>query len=297
MHHAGYQTLLIDSEGDFRSLRGLPGIIAVEGSLQTLPAPSYVTELLELGSTSVVLDLCNYPIEQRTAYFVALLHSLRALRQRTFRPHWIVLEEAQQFVNQEQTSILQAIQPLLDGGWAFVSYRPDWLAPAIRSALGSCLLTQLTCPEAIAAIQPIIGFPSDSPGDIPRGYVWMCERYIVQLRPYRRRIPHIRHLYKYFDTPLPIGKRFIFNTAQGSTGLVAASLGAFLQCLAQVPIASLEFHQARGDFAAWAERTLGDSDLAGQLRKLAHRKIIGEAMRSALIQRVSERYEQLQALR
>jgi hydroxymethylpyrimidine pyrophosphatase-like HAD family hydrolase len=32
MHHAGYQVLLIDPEGDYRALRALPGIVAFEGN-------------------------------------------------------------------------------------------------------------------------------------------------------------------------------------------------------------------------------------------------------------------------
>ncbi len=297
MHHFNYQVLLIDPEGDFRGLRGLPGIIAVEGDAQTLPAPTHIAALLEVSTASVVLDLCHYPIDQRNSYLVELLHSVQTLRKRTFRPHWIVLEEAQQFVQPGQVATLQAIQPLLNGGWAFVSYRPDWLAPAILRSLNSCLLTQLTNPEAIAAIQRVIGNPCDTPADIPQGYVWMCERCVVQLRTYRRRITHIRHLYKYLNAPLPMSKRFFFNTAQGSTGFASASLGEFLDALMQVPLTSLEYHQARGDFVAWAEQTLGDGELAGQLRKLAHRKITGDALRAALVQRVGERYTLLQNLR
>ena len=68
--------------------------------------------------------------------------------------------------------------------------------------------------------------------------------------------------------------------------------------LATLPLASLAYHQARGDFAKWVNRTLNDEILATHLDKLAHRRgLSGEALRQALIQRVTSRYMELHALR
>ena len=120
---------------------------------------------------------------------------------------------------------------------------------------------------------------------------------MARLRPNARRIPHIRHLYKYLDTPLPKHKRFRFRDDRRFLGVEAASLLELLQCLRTLPIESLAYHQARGDFASWVRSGLGDGILAGHLRKLALRSLESEALREALVQRVSTHYEELLAAR
>ena len=99
MHHAGYQILLIDPEGDFRGMQVMSEFVAFKGSLRTMPSPSVVATVLESVGVSVVLDLCEYPISQREQYVANLLRLLRPLRERKFRPHWVLLEEAQYFLS------------------------------------------------------------------------------------------------------------------------------------------------------------------------------------------------------
>jgi hypothetical protein len=126
------------------------------------------------------------------------------------------------------------------------------------------------------------------------GSVWLCGQQLVRLRTTGRRVLHIRHLYKYLDVPLPKQKRFYFRTDKGYLGTEAASLFEFKELLPRLPLASLEYHQTRGDFTRWIREALGDETLAAQLEKLAHREPInGEALRQALLERVTDRYIEL----
>ena len=300
MRHAGYQSLLIDPEGDFKGLRTLPGIAALEGNEKSIPSPALVVALLEMGNVTVVLDLCAYQVNHRMEYVTELLRALRSLKERKFRPHWIVLREAQHFLPPNGNAVSSALMPMLaGGGWAFVSYRPDRLANLVLERVNYCLLTRLTEPEAVQTVCRVVGplLGEESPADIIRGYAWLCGQHLVRLRPNARRIPHIRHLYKYLDTPLPAQKRFRFRDEQGFLDLEAASLFEFLQILPNLPVKSLAYHQAREDFAKWADGALGDEELAAHLRKLAHRQLQGEGLRAALLQRVANHYLELQALR
>ena len=299
MHYTGYQVLLIDPEGDFRGLRALPGIVALEGDRETLPSPELVATLLETATVSVVLDLCSYPAAHRAHYVADLLRALHPLRERKFRPHWIVLEEAQHYLPPNGNAASTTLLPMLaGGGWAFVSYRPDRLGNQVLAALDSCILTRLSEPEAVQTVrQTLDGVPEVSLADLPRGHAWLCGQRAVRLRPNVRRVPHIRHLYKYLDTPLPKHKRFYFRDEQDFLGIEAANLFEFLQCLRDLPIESLAYHQARGDFVAWVEGTLGDQVLAGHLRKLAQRPLEGESLREALLQRVANQYDELHVSR
>ena len=98
-----------------------------------------------------------------------LLRALRALRERKFRPHWIVLEEAQSFLPPNGGDPLTVLLPMLaGGGWAFISYRPDRLASPVLEALNRCLLTRLSEPEALQAVHQMFSSQlPDSPADIP----------------------------------------------------------------------------------------------------------------------------------
>jgi hydroxymethylpyrimidine pyrophosphatase-like HAD family hydrolase len=299
MHHAGYQVLLIDSEGDYRSLRGMPGIVVLEGDQNTLPPPGFTVALLETAAVSVVLDLCTYPVAQRIDYVANLFRKLRALRERKFRPHWIVLEEAQYFLSPGGGIAEDALRPMLaDGGLAFVSYRPDRLAGSVLTSLKQFLLTRLGEPNALEALHRSLATPlHESLAELALGYALLCNKQLVRLRANGRRAAHVRHFFKYLDVPLPNAKRFFFRTEAGYLGVEAASLFEFLQCLNTLPLDCLEYHENRGDFIAWAAGALGDAHLAGHLRKLSHRRMHGEELRTALAQHVTDRYQELHDMR
>jgi HAD superfamily hydrolase (TIGR01484 family) len=301
LHHEEYQVLLIDPEGDFRGLRALPRFVALEGDQGSLPPPSAAASLLDAGGVSVVLDLSRYPLALRHEYVAELLRVVRPLRERKYRPHWIVLEEAQQFLVPGGGELPAVFLPMLDqGGWAFVSYRPDRLDGRVLKAVHHCLLTRLTEPEAIRTMLAHCkdcGISDIGLQSIPTGSALLCGGTVVRLRTALRRVPHVRHLYKYLDVPLPPGKRFWFRDAHGGIGVEAASLYEFMHLLPTLPAASLEYHNGRQDFVRWAEGALGDEGLAARLRKLSNRQLKGEELRAALEQTVAIHYGELTALR
>ena len=300
MHVAGYQVLLLDPEGDFRGLSSLPGIIALSGDKNTLPTPATVVLLLAEASNSVVLDLCQYPHEQRGDYLVELFHALQPLKKHRFRPQWIVLEEAQYFLPPNGNDVSAALLPMLaDGGLAFVSYRPDRLDKPILAMLTCCLVSRLTEKEALEAISSIAHLPDvEALAQTPNSHIWLCGQQQVRLRPSARRIPHIRHLYKYLDMPLPKHKRFYFRTDKTYLGIEAASLFEFKELLLQLPMECLIYHHRRDDFANWVRSALDDDILARHLETLTHRQdLTGEALRQALWQCVMARYVELSTLR
>jgi hydroxymethylpyrimidine pyrophosphatase-like HAD family hydrolase len=300
LHHEDYQVLIIDPEGDFRGLRVLPQFVSVTGDRTTLPPPSAVVSLIDEGGVSLVLDLSQYPISLRSHYLVELLRALCPVRERKFRPHWIVLDEAQEFLF-KGSEVTMLLSPLLKtGGWAFVSYRPDRLSESVLTSLHHLLLTRLTerhigdCLQIHCAVCSLKGANLDQ---IPMGSALLCGGELVRMRPSIRRVPQVRHLYKYLDVPLPQWKRFSFRTEKGHLGIEAASLNE-LSCLITIlPLESLEYHDRREDFVKWADGTIGDRGFAARLRKVANRRYQGEELREALNQVVSTHYEEIRQLR
>lgn len=301
LHHEEYQVLLVDPEGDFRGLRALPRFVALDGDQSSLPTPSTIAALLDAGGVSAVVDLSRYPVALRIGYVADLVRALRPLRERKFRPHWLLLDEAQQFLLPGGNEVTSALLPLLaEGGCAFVSYRPDRLDASVLRSMHHCLLTRLTEPEAVRALRDHCagcGLGDANLADIPTGSALLGGGPLVRLRPAIRRVPHVRHLYKYLDIPLPPGKRFWFRDPLGDTGRDAASLYEFLHLIPALPLASLEYHDRRQDFARWAEEALGDEGLAARLRKLSHRLLKGEELREVLRRTIAAHYDELDALR
>ena len=194
LHHDDYQVFLIDPEGDFRGLRVLPRFVSVSGDRATLPPPSAVVSLLDEGGVSLVLDLSQYPISLRSHYLAELIRALCPVRERKFRPHWIVFDEAQEFLF-EGSEVTTLLPPLLEaGGWAFVSYRPDRLSESVLTSLHHLLLTRLTDPQVgnfLRTRNTGCSLKDASFDQIPMGSALLCGGDIVRMRPAIRRVPYI----------------------------------------------------------------------------------------------------------
>ncbi|MBN1427412.1 MAG: HAD hydrolase family protein [Anaerolineae bacterium] len=299
MHVAGYQILLIDPEGDFRGLRVLPRMTAIGGDQEAIPSPSLVTKLLEESSVSVVLDLSIYPASERDTYIADLLRALRPLKERKFRPHWIVIEEAQHFLGSDgDEATANGLLPLLaHGGCALVSYRPDWLPRSVLAKLNQHIVTSMAEIESQQVVRETFNIPPDIPlSNIPPQHILLNGEQLVRLRQSARRVQHIRHLYKYLDMPLPRHKRFYFRDKEGYLGLEAASLFEFKEIIATLPLSSLMYHHQQGDFAAWVKSSLGDATLSVQIAKLSRKKWRDDSLREALLRRVTARYAEINAM-
>lgn len=84
---------------------------------------------------------------------------------------------------------------------------------------------------------------------------------------------------------------FLFYTGEGEkhfTGVMAWTLKGLAGSLRKVSRRSVEFHNARGDFEKWAEKSLRDQTLAKQLKTVRSSKLSGEAL-SKEIQKVTEK--------
>jgi len=76
---------------------------------------------------------------------------------------------------------------------------------------------------------------------------------------------------------------FYFFTSIGNyTGESATSIEDFLKIIEHIDIKSIEFHFHRGDFEKWVAETIGDKELAEQIKKLQDQNFTGEKLRSQL---------------
>jgi len=89
---------------------------------------------------------------------------------------------------------------------------------------------------------------------------------------------------------------FLFYTGVGKdnfTGTMAWSLKGLIKNVQKISLKSLEFHNSRGDFERWAEKSLCDRALMEKLKKIRLSKINGEKLRKSLIVVAQKRFKEL----
>ncbi len=310
----GYQVCLIDPEGDYRSLALSPRVLFLGGEQAPLAAVSDVINLSEWHSISLVVDLSSAEPEQQYAYTLELLRAMRGFRARRGRPHWLLLDEVQNFCPPEGNELSELLLAIMreSKGCGLVSYRPSLLPQALLDAIDPCLLTRLSLPEELEGLGSFLEQRGLLPAQhtqmpmLPSGYAYLCpgarafgpaQGEALKFRAGPRLIPHIRHLNKYLRAPLPAAKRFYFTDPQGRhLGYTAANLWEFREILRQLPLASLENHLKRGDFERWLHDVLHDEELAHRIHKIGKHARRGEDLRQILLEAVVDRYEELDSL-
>lgn len=93
---------------------------------------------------------------------------------------------------------------------------------------------------------------------------------------------------------LPPEKAFYFFSSIGNyTGKSAFSFEEFVKMTKKVNIKSLEFHLYRGDFEKWIAETLGDKELAEEIKDLKSQNLVGNDLRNKLGFVLSKRHKKL----
>jgi alpha-amylase len=89
---------------------------------------------------------------------------------------------------------------------------------------------------------------------------------------------------------------FLFYTGVGEkffTEKMAWSLEGFPAAIQKVGLESLEFHNSRGDFEKWAEKSLHDRALSAQLRRIRLAELKGMQLRESLAKVTEQRFDEL----
>ncbi len=309
-----YQICVIDPEGDYRGLGVSPHTLLLGGPGKPLPTVTDVISFGEWHNISLVLDLSTYTIPERVAYLLEFLRGLRGLRGRRGRPHWVLVDEIQNFCPREGGELTDLLLKEMHwGGFGIVSYRPSQMAPALLEALDHWIITRLNLREELDALRPRVeGYEGgkatlEQLPTLARGQAYLLPgtargwlpptAEVIRFRVGQRALPHIRHLHKYLRAALPEPKQFYFCDKQGRyLGRAAANLWEYREAIRDVPAESLEYHLARGDFERWLTAVLHDDELARRLHKLSSRRLTGEALRNALLEVVIQRYDELDRL-
>jgi HAD superfamily hydrolase (TIGR01484 family) len=140
-----YQFCVFDSHGGYHDLQAAAAI----GGTETPPTADEVTQLLGSPAANAIVNVARIPQADRASVFQSLLPALVQLRGATGRPHWVVLDDAQQMLPADGT---------LPGGIAWDELASLALVAEKPELLPSAALAQVTTllaagPDPTAAIE------------------------------------------------------------------------------------------------------------------------------------------------
>ncbi len=300
----GYCLCIIDPEGDYTSLEALPGVV-VFGGADPLPRPRDLLRALRHADVSVVIDLSHTPYEEKVEYMHSVLPALATLRRHTGLPHRIVVDEAHYFLDDPHAPDLLDLET---GGYTLVTYRASKLRRDLLEASQAVIVTRESDPREVRALYTLCSSCEGKMSEIEWRQLFEslvlgeavalpvteeAQGEVRRIRLAPRLTPHVRHMAKYIDLPVPEGRAFVFWHDGSLTGPRARTLFEFVQILEQSPPSALDGHLRRGDFSRWIADVFGDYPLAKTLRELEHdyRAETIPDIATNLVQAIRSRYE------
>jgi hydroxymethylpyrimidine pyrophosphatase-like HAD family hydrolase len=297
----GYCVCVIDPEGDYRSLEGLPGV-SVLGGDDPAPTPRELLRALRHPDRSVVIDLSHQPQDEKIRYIRALLPTLNVLRQKTGLPHRIVVDEAHYFLHDDDAGQLLDLER---NGYTVVTYCASRLPKALLAATEVMIVTCESDPAEIQALSRccarsgtfdprrwsiLAHLKSGQAAALPITEEASGDLKLFTIGP--RLTPHVRHREKYVDVPVTEHHAFVFGEAPGLPHR-ARTLRQFILEIESRPVQALEPYLRRGDFSRWIGEVFGDRALASELRTLEerHRGVVRSESVSEIIAAIRARYD------
>jgi HAD superfamily hydrolase (TIGR01484 family) len=271
-----YQFCLFDPEGDYTAFEDT----IVVGDEQTAPKNDEIVDLLIGGDKNVVVNLLGVPLEQRSAFFAALLARLMECRTRWGRPHWIVVDEAHHMLPEGHVILADALEHL-PAGLLLVTVHPERLAARILAAIDTLIVVGEAPEDAFQAFARAAGTLAPHVGDarLPPGeaLVWSPARArnVVRMRTTPPKAERHRHRRKYAQGALGEDKSFYFRGPSGALNLRAHNLALFLQIADGVDDETWMHHLRQHDYSHWLRDAIKNPQLADEVYALEGQPELG----------------------
>jgi hypothetical protein len=306
----GYQLLGVDPVGDLSGLSRHGSCLSL--GREEVPAISLVLQLLTDTNLSLALDLSLMPTtEEKVLYTTGLLRRVLETRRRLGKPHWILIDEAQDLLGGPDNP---ARLPLLRGfesfGVCMVTWQPSRLDQALLELMHGFVLTQHRLPSEVDCVGRLLagrgvdieGLP-ERLGQLGEGQAlaWGLTPATdagltpVQLAPGQRVFAGMHRMHRYLEGKVTPSRRFYFHGQQAGS-LPAGNLDELIDRVRTLDPAVIIFHLQRGDFAHWIRDVLHDKTLARWIDRLQAVELTGEALRVALLDTLEQRQRVLERL-
>jgi hydroxymethylpyrimidine pyrophosphatase-like HAD family hydrolase len=278
-----YQLCIVDPEGDYGTLHD---VITIGNQSHTVTV-SEVLSLLEDPKVMLNVNLLGIPLVDRPEFFGQLFPSLHAIRARTGRPHWIVLDEAHHMLPGEWAHLDCALPQSL-GETVLVTVHPDHLAPLVLRQVDVVIAVGPAPQKTMRKFADAIGQPLNWPDGLSNSrnnaVVWFPREnkppYSIQIIP--GTAERIRHHRKYAEGNMRHCS-FYFRGPGNRQNIRAQNLAVFAQLAAGVDDDTWLHHLRRGDYSRWFRLAVKDSYMADQAEQIEHRRDLHPAASRRLI--------------
>lgn len=288
VHHR-YQFCLLDPEGDYVEF---PDAIVL-GSADRSPRVEDVVDVLRKPPSNAIAVLAGLATRERPDFLARLLTALEPLRTGSGRPHWLVLDEAHQFLHAESPAT-----PLLaqHDSTLMITVRPDHVAGdalsrvnVIVSAGANPLVTIRTFAEQRSEVLP----PSPQPVE-GAAVAWFCgdRQAPIAFQPGAPRSPRSRRQRRYAEGTLEPDRSFYFRGPNRTLRLRAQNFELFLHLADGVDDETWLHHLEAGDYSAWIRHSIKDDALAEEVDAIERRArdLPARESRAAVAQAIGRRY-------
>ena len=266
-----YQVCIVDPEGDYGTLRD----VVTLGNQWRAPSVNEVLSILEDPKVNLSVNLLGIPLEDRPGFFAQFVPNLHAMRSRTGRPHWLVLDEAHHMLPSTWGHTASALPHKL-GETILVTVHPDHVAPAILAPIDVVVAIghspETTLGKFAKAVNEELRWPKGLSHQPGRVVTWFAGegQPPFSMRPQPGSAERIRHLRKYAEGNLR-WHSFYFRGPDGRHNLRAQNLAVFCQLAEGIDEETWMFHLRRGDYSRWFRDSIKDDRLAEETERIERR--------------------------
>lgn len=274
-----YQLCVVDPEGDYLNLDTLVTI----GDRHHPPALDEVMAVLRDPYVNANVDLLGIALADRPRYFSALLPQLHAMRIRTGRPHWIVVDEAHHLLPAAWGHPPQRLDETV-----LVTVHPDRLAPSVLALIDVVVAVGATANKTLrefanATGRSMVAARIPDTGEVD-ALCWFLQD---GQDPFPMRVIHsqatrIRHHRKYAVGDVRYHS-FYFRGPQGRHNLKAQNLAVFCQIAEGIDEETWTFHLRRGDYTRWMRDVIKNEELARKVQDIEGRAELTPPQTRALV--------------
>lgn len=265
----GLSFCVMDPEGDYYELQHAVCV----GSAATAPSIHDALQLQQDAQVNLVINSQALKLSERLRLFGQLVHESAASRQKTGRPHWLVLDESHEMVPAGRTTGHAEI-PHGAPNMILVTMYPEALDAKILSKVDAVLAFGSDPARFLLPFSQISG--QALPADLPHPQqgellLWQPKSQDppILLRAMPPHQHHHRHIGKYATGDVGPWHSFYFRGPNGRINRPARNLYDFIDLADAVDDTVWLYHLRAGDYTHWFHDVIRDTALSDETRKIA----------------------------
>ena len=268
MSEKRYSFCVFDPEGDYDELEEAISF----GDAKAPPNVDEGLKLLRTTEENVVFNTLGVAVADRPEFFGKLLPNISALRGRTGRPHWLLIDEAHHLLPAARENVSQLL-PDEFFSVVLITVHPEALSTDVLKTTDVVIALGEKAPDVITEYCRLIGV--EQPGAIPAPtkddvLYWdrrsgTAARTIKADRPKQARKRHTR---KYAEGELGEDRSFYFRGPDNALNLRAQNLILCLQIAVGVDDATWEHHRHAGHYSQWFRDVIKNNELADLTKEI-----------------------------